>query len=298
MIATIGFFDGVHEGHRFLLRQLVSEAKRCAKKSMVITFKEHPRIVLRKDYNPELLTTNSEKVSLIKQLGVDEVVFIEFTEEFQHLTAQEFMRTYLREQLGVSKLLVGYDHHFGCNQNESFHDYERYGKELGIEVILCEGHKVEDAKVSSTMVRKALNAGEMRLASQLLGYDYQLNGVVVSGRKVGRRLGFPTANLQLECEHKLVPPLGVYAVWAIVEGKNYPAVLNIGRRPTLDNGDDVSIEVHLFHFEGELYERELSVTFVVRMRDEMCFPSLEALQEQIQKDSEMAQCILFDSDTH
>ncbi len=295
MVATIGFFDGVHEGHKFLLRQLVSEAKRRGVKSVVITFKDHPRRVLQKDYIPELLTTNFEKERLLLQLGVDKVVFLEFTEDFRHLSAEKFMSSYLQKQLGITTLLVGYDHHFGCNQHESYEDYQRYGKAIGIEVILCEGHKIDSIKVSSTHIRRTLQQGNVYEANKCLGYEYLLSGTVVKGHQIGRTIGFPTANIAINNAYKLIPPSGVYAAWIEIDGQTHSCVLNIGNRPTVGNGNNITIEAHVFNYSDSLYDKLVVLKFVSRLREEMRFPSLEALQQQIKQDAEMARCILFDS---
>ena len=297
MIATIGFFDGVHQGHHYLLRNLTTLAQQKGCRSMVITFAEHPRRVLHKVYIPQLLTSNAEKEQLLKQAGVDEVIFLDFTAEFAQLSAQQFMQQYLKERYGVTALLVGYDHHFGNNQQEGFEDYQRYGKELGIEVVLCEGFRVADTSVSSTVVRNLLYAGNVAEAQKCLGRPYTLTGVVVKGRQVGRKLGFPTANLRIDTPFKLIPAGGVYAVWAEVEGKRHAAVLNIGNRPTLDNGQDMSIEAHLFDFNAQIYGASVSLEFVAHLREEQCFASLDDLKAQIQTDCEMARGILFDHET-
>ena len=297
MIATIGFFDGVHQGHHYLLRNLTTLAQQKGYRSMVITFAEHPRRVLHKDYIPQLLTSNAEKEQLLKQAGVDEVIFLDFTAEFAQLSAQQFMQQYLKERYGVTALLVGYDHHFGNNQQEGFEDYQRYGKELGIEVVLCEGFRVADTSVSSTVVRNLLYAGNVAEAQKCLGRPYTLTGIVVKGRQVGRKLGFPTANLRIDTPFKLIPAGGVYAVWAEVEGMRYAAVLNIGNRPTLDNGQDVSIEAHLFDFNAQIYGASVSLEFVAHLREEQCFASLDDLKAQIHADCEMARGILFDHKT-
>ena len=293
MIATIGFFDGVHQGHHYLLRNLVCLAQAKGSPSMVITFAEHPRRVLQKEYVPQLLTSNAEKEAYIKQAGVDKVVFLDFTAEFAKLSAYQFMQQYLKERYKVDTLLVGYDHHFGNNQQEGFEDYQRYGKELGIEVMLCEGFRVEDVNVSSTVVRKLLYAGNVTEAHKCLGRPYTLTGTVVKGRQVGRKLGFPTANLHIDTPFKLVPSCGVYAVWAEISGVRHAAVLNIGSRPTLDNGQDVSIEVHIFDFEAQIYGTPITLHFITRLREEQCFATLDELIAQIHKDSEMAKRILF-----
>jgi riboflavin kinase/FMN adenylyltransferase len=296
MIATIGFFDGVHQGHQYLLRNLVGLARAKGCSSMVITFAEHPRRVLQKEYIPQLLTTNAEKEAYIKQTGVDKVVFLDFTAEFAQLSARQFMQLYLKERYGIKKLLVGYDHHFGNNQHESFEDYKRYGQELDIDVVLCEGFKVEDLNVSSTVVRKLLHSGNVAEAKKCLGRPYALTGTVVEGRKMGRKLGFPTANLHIENPFKLIPSGGVYAVRAEIEGKSHAAVLNIGNRPTLDNGQDISIEAHIFNFDAQIYHTTITLHFITRLREEQCFATLDDLKQQIKRDCEMAQQILFDNE--
>lgn len=296
MIATIGFFDGVHLGHQYLLRNLVTLAQAKGCPSMVITFAEHPRRVLQKDYIPHLLTSNAEKEAYIKQAGVDKVVFLDFTVEMAALTARQFMESYLKERYNVNTLFVGYDHRFGNNQQENFADYKRYGDELGINVIQCEGVSVEEYNVSSTVVRKLLQAGEVAEAQKCLGRPYTLTGTVIKGRQIGRQIGFPTANLHIDTPFKLIPTGGVYAVWAEIEGVRYAAVLNIGNRPTLDNGQDVSIEAHIFNFDAQIYDASVSLHLITRLREEQCFATLEALKMQIKRDCEMAQLILFDSE--
>lgn len=293
MIATIGFFDGVHQGHHYLLRNLVTLAQQQGCPSMVITFAEHPRMVLQKDYIPLLLTSNTEKEAFIKQAGVDEVVFLDFTTEMAALTARQFMEVYLKERYGIHTLLVGYDHHFGSTKGEGIEDYKRYGVELGIEVIPCEGIQVETYNVSSTVVRKLLHSGDVAEAQKCLGRPYTLTGTVIEGRKVGRKLGFPTANLYVDAPFKLIPACGVYAVWAEVEGVCHGGVLNIGSRPTLNNGQDVSIEVHLFDFDAQIYDASVTLHFVSHLREEQCFASLDALKAQIHDDCETARRILF-----
>lgn len=293
MIATIGFFDGVHQGHHYLLRNLVSLAQQRGCPSMVITFAEHPRMVLQKDYIPLLLTSNTEKEAFIKQAGVDKVVFLDFTTEMAALTARQFMEVYLKERYGINTLLVGYDHHFGSTKGEGILEYKRYGAELGIEVIPCAGIQVETYNVSSTVVRKLLHSGNVAEAQKCLGRPYTLTGTVIEGRKVGRKLGFPTANLYVDAPFKLIPACGVYAVWAEVEGVRHGGVLNIGSRPTLNNGQDVSIEVHLFDFDAQIYDASVTLHFVSHLREEQCFASLDALKAQIHDDCETARRILY-----
>lgn len=297
MLATIGFFDGVHLGHHYLLRNLVTLAQQCCCPSMVITFAEHPRKVLQKDYIPLLLTSNAEKETFIKQAGVDKVVFLDFTPEMAALTARQFMQEYLKERYGIQTLLVGYDHHFGSNRQEGITDYQRYGEEIGIKVVPCEGIQVEAYQVSSTVVRKLLHSGNVAEAQKCLGRPYTLTGTVIEGRKVGHKLGFPTANLYIDAPFKLIPACGVYAVWADVNGARYGGVLNIGNRPTLNNGQDVSIEVHLFDFDASIYDASVTLHFISHLREEQCFASLDDLKAQILTDCEQAKRLLLDTAT-
>lgn len=284
-VATIGFFDGVHRGHRFLIDKVKDEAARRDMRSMVVTFAEHPRAVLHSDYVPELLTSPAEKMNLVRQSGVGEVEMLHFTESLSQLTAKEFMQRVLRDGLGVQTLVMGYDHRFG-HGGGTMEEYAEWGREAGIEVLKAEA--LPQLKVSSSAIRLMLNEGRVAEAAQLLGHPYTLQGRVVRGHQVGQQLGFPTANLQQDT-YKLVPQRGVYAVWADVEGgSRYAGMLNIGRRPTIDNGTEESIEVNLFHFEGDLYDRHVTLHFVDYLRQERKFDSVEALVEQIKIDQSRA----------
>ena len=287
--ATIGFFDGVHLGHRYLANQLCGQAARLGMKSMLITFDRHPRQVLHADYVPRLLSTLDEKIGMLRQTGVDEVRVLHFTPELAGMDARQFMRDVLVGQLGVRVLLMGYDHHFG-HGGGTLEEYYAWGREAGIEVVLaCE---LPGAKVSSSAVRRMLLSGDVAGASRLLGRPYDLRGEVVSGHRVGHRLGFPTANIVLPVG-KLVPATGVYAVDVLLpDGLQRGGMLCIGRRPTVDNGDDLSVEVNIFDFGGDLYGQSITLYLVARLRDEQTFPSLDALREQLQRDEQAARQIL------
>ena len=291
-IATIGFFDGVHNGHLCLIRQLKEEAERKGLLSLLITFDRHPRTILHPEESVSLLTTQQEKVDLLRQTGTDEVVVLPFTLELSRLTAREFMQKVLREQLGVAALLLGYDHHFGRGGG-SWDDYRAWGNESGIEVVRAT--ELAGEHVSSSRCRQLLTAGDVSSVANLLGRRYALGGQVVPGFHVGHELGFPTANIKPD-EGKLVPLRGVYAVWAILAGgTRYRAMLNIGNRPTIGNGDGVSVEVNLLDFHGNLYGQRIVVEFVGRLRDERCFASREALIRQLQYDKESAEHLLQDT---
>ena len=285
--ATVGFFDGVHTGHRFLIAELKKEAAKRGLKSMVITFKVHPRKVLHAAYLPQLLTTAEEKQEQLKSTGVDEVVELDFTVEMAQLTAAEFIEQILAKQLGVKLLLVGHDHRFGRNREEGFPEYAAYGRQNGMEVIQATRYSTgQFSHISSSEVRNALIKGDIERANTLLTYPYAFTGYVVTGFQVGKKIGFPTANLNPVEPDKLIPGIGVYAVLIDWKGNSYKGMMNIGRRPTLDNGDAVSLEVHIINFDADIYHQQLKVTFVRKIRDEKKFNSVEELIEQLKSDKE------------
>jgi riboflavin kinase/FMN adenylyltransferase len=286
--ATVGFFDGVHTGHRFLIAELKKESAKRGLKSMVITFKVHPRKVLHTAYLPQLLTSAEEKLEQLKSTDVDEVVELDFTTEMAQLTAAEFIKQVLAEQLGVKLLLVGHDHRFGKNREEGFPEYVAYGKQNGMEVIQATRYSTEQfSHISSSEVRNALLNGEIERANTLLTYPYAFTGYVVSGFQVGKKIGFPTANLNPVEPDKLIPAIGVYAVLIDWNGTTYSGMMNIGRRPTLDNGDAVSLEVHIINFDADIYHQQVKVTFIRKIRDEKKFNSVEELIEQLKSDKEV-----------
>ncbi len=290
--ATIGFFDGVHLGHRYLLQQVADEAVRRGLGTMAVTFAQHPRQTLQTDFRPKLLSTPEEKLQLLAGCGVDACAVLDFTKEMAAMTAEEFMRSILKEQLGVRCLVIGYDHRFGSNRAEGFEDYVRHGAALSIEVVQAKPLESGDFTVSSSAVRRLLSVGDVESAKRCLDRSYTLEGTVVEGRQVGRELGFPTANLRPLSAEKLVPAFGVYAVRSEVAGRTYAAMLNIGRRPTLENGDDASVEAHLFGFEGDLYGSSLTLHFEHRLRDEQKFETLDDLRRQLAADAEAVRHLL------
>lgn len=259
-VATIGFFDGVHRGHRYLIEQVREAAVACGFASGVVTFPVHPRKVVQPEYRPELLTTYEEKVSLLAETGLDYCMMLDFTPEIAILSAREFM-LFLRNHYNIRALVIGYDHRFGHNRSEGFDDYVRYGQELGIKVILARAYINKETTVSSSVIRQLLLEGNVSEAADCLGYDYFLNGSVVSGYRVGRKIGFPTANLRVDDPDKLVPSDGVYAVRVIVAGQTYGGMLSIGYRPTMANGTDRSIEVNIFNFHSDIYEQHIRLFF-------------------------------------
>ena len=298
LVATIGFFDGVHRGHRFLIDRVIEEAQRSGMSSEVITFDRHPREALQTDYQPDLLSTLDEKLLLLSKTHVDNTVVLHFDASMAALTAHDFMRDVLQGQLKVRKLIIGYDNRFGHNRSEGFDDYVRYGKELGIEVIRADAFLPDDVRVSSSVIRTCLREGRVEDANRLLGYDYTIESRIVSGYQNGRKMGFPTANLDVTRCQQLLPASGVYAV--LVRLKDSVGwkrgMMNIGHRPTF-NGTTTSMEVNLFNFSGDLYGQELLVSFISKIRDERKFDSIDALAEQLQHDKVQINK-LFDTTYH
>lgn len=284
LAATIGFFDGVHLGHRFLIDQLKKVADERGLPSAVITFRTHPRAVLHADYQLKLLNTWEEKLAQLATTGVDYCLVLDFTLELSRFSAAEFITKILAEAFRVKALLIGYDHRFGHDRAEGFDQYVVYGKALGMDVIQALPYDNGQTKVSSSEVRRLLAEGEVKQAAVLLSYPYSLKGKIVKGHQVGRTIGFPTANLSVEDSRKILPGNGVYAVWAVLSGKRYKGMLSIGNRPTLDDGNSQSIEVYLLDFSGDLYGKEIEVSFVSKIRDNRKFPSLLALKSQLEQD--------------
>jgi len=283
-VATIGFFDGVHAGHRYLIQQVKEIAAAKGLRSALVTFPVHPRKVMNVEYHPELLTTPEEKISLLADIGVDYCLMLDFTPEVSRLTAREFMTQLLKERYQVKYLVIGYDHRFGHDRADGFEQYVVYGTECGIEVLKASPYDEGNTAVSSSEIRKLLQAGNVAEAAYLLTYPYQLLGHIVSGYKVGRTLGFPTANIRVDEPFKVIPGIGVYAVWVEVEGERYKGMLYIGDRPTLNNGKDISMEVNILDFSGDIYNDSIRVSFVQYVRGDIKFDSLEELKAQLEKD--------------
>lgn len=298
-VATIGFFDGVHTGHHYLIQQVKEIAAAKGLRSALVTFPVHPRKVMNADYRPELLTTAEEKIHLLAETGVDYCMMLDFTPEISRMSAKEFMTRLLKERYQVKYLVIGYDHRFGHNRSESFEDYVRYGEEIGMEVIRAravtsdiETSDSQNVPVSSSLIRTLLHQGDVDAAARCLGYEYFLNGTVVGGYQVGRKIGFPTANLCVDDPEKLIPADGVYAVWVTLDGKTYMGMLNIGMRPTIDNGTNRTIEVNILHFHSDIYNKTIRLTFVKRTRPELKFDTIDALIGQLHKDAEEVEVIL------
>ena len=287
-VITIGTFDGVHLGHQAIFKKMKEEAVRIGGKTVVITFFPHPRIVLGLDSkNLKFINTQEKKINRIEAAGIDYLVIINFTKEFARLSSEEFLREFVYKKVHPVKVITGYDHHFGKNREGSYDFLLKMGKELGFEVEKVDAVYVQDVKVSSTKIRDFLKAGKIRAANAFLGYEYSITGKVVKGKSIGHDLGFPTANIEVADEYKLIAAVGVYACRVEYMGKTYKGMSNIGYRPTIDEGD-LTIEVNIFDFDKDIYGEEITISFVDRMRDEKKFESLEALKIQLAKDREHA----------
>lgn len=291
-VQTIGFFDGVHAGHRFLLGQVKKEAASRGMKAMVITFSNPPAALLRPDSVPPLLTTLPQKLHQIERCGIDAVAVLDFNRELANMSARDFMRDILCARLNGKELFIGYDHRFGHNSTDTFADYQRYGKEFGLEVLPApEYTSPKGWHISSTVIRRMLLSGDVEGARQLLTRPYSVEGVVAHGDGIGRRMGFPTANIQLQEPRQLIPGNGAYAVMTRIGTRTCGGMLYIGTRPTFHNSQERRMEVNILDFSGNLYGRTVSVAFLQRLRGEQQFSSPQALEEQLNKDREAARRI-------
>ncbi len=290
-VITIGTFDGVHIGHRQILKKLITSAKSGNLKSTVLTFFPHPRMVLQKDSDIKLLNTIDEKIRILETLDLDYLIIHPFTREFSRLSATEFVRDILVNSLKTKKIIIGYDHRFGRNRDANITDLIAFGNTLDFEVEEIPAQEVDDVSVSSTKIRKALENGQIEIANKYLGYSYMLTGKVKKGKGLGRQIQFPTANLHIEESYKLIPKNGVYVVQSKIDGTVVSGMMNIGYNPTV-SGEERSIEVHFFDFAGDLYDRKLQIDILARIRDENKFGSVEALKNQLIKDKDTSIAIL------
>ncbi|WP_333876245.1 bifunctional riboflavin kinase/FAD synthetase [Flavobacterium sp.] len=286
-VVTIGTFDGVHLGHRKILEQLIYSAKASDSESLVLTFFPHPRMVLQQGTEMKQLNTMAEKTALLESLGIDHLVIHPFDKEFSRLTAEEFVRDVLVNTFKVQKIIIGHDHRFGRNRTADINDLVAFGAEFGFEVAQISAQQINEVSVSSTKIRTALEEGHVTLANQYLGYPYSLTGTVTQGKQLGRTIGYPTANIAIAEEYKLIPQNGVYIVQSTINGTTVNGMMNIGTRPTVD-GTTQTIEVHFFDFNENLYRQNLTVSILERMRAEQKFESLDALKSQLAEDQRQA----------
>jgi len=285
-VVTIGTFDGVHLGHREVISKLQKISARTSGESVVFTFYPHPRIIVAPQENSlRLLTSQEEKIDLLQKIGIDHLVIYPFTEEFSKLSYDEFVKDILVEKMHLNYLVIGYDHKFGQDREGDFLSLKKLSRQYGFEVERTDELLMDNNEVSSTKIRKALDEGDIQKANQYLGYQYILNGRVIEGKQLGRKLGFPTANIETYDIYKLVPRDGVYAVTVELNGLLYKGMLNVGVRPTVNyNADNRSIEVHLFDFDGDIYHADITLHFVEKIRNEQKFSGLDELREQLLKD--------------
>lgn len=292
LFAALGVFDGVHRGHRAVIARVESEAAARGLSSAVITFRAHPQQVLRPQVPFRMLTSPEERETLLRQTGIDRVIFLDFTREMSLLSAFDFLQI-LSSHYRVKGLIIGYDHRFGHNRAEGFDDYVKYGQRLGMEILHADELVTDAGPVSSSIIRELLIKGDLTTANHLLSYPYTLHGKVVNGFHVGRELGFPTANIDIDYPDKLIPANGVYAARIVLpDGNRYNGMLNIGNRPTLNRPNDYSIEANLFDFSGNLYGSSLAVELIRYMRPEQTFADITALRAQLVADEAAIRKIL------
>ena len=287
-IVTIGTFDGVHIGHQKIIEQVVTTAKKLNKKSVLLTFFPHPRMVLQQNASIELINTIDERAELLSKTGLDYLIIHPFSIAFSRLTALDFVRKILVNQLNTSKLIIGYDHHFGKNREGNLEQLTEYSHLYNFEVEEIPAQDINDVSVSSTKIRKALSAKNIKTANKYLGYNFMLNGTVVNGKQLGGKIGFPTANIKVKEDYKLIPKTGVYVVKSKIKNAFVFGMMNIGFRPTLE-GKHQTIEVHFFDFNDDLYNQTLTIEILYFLRDEEKFESVEKLISQLKEDKKIAQ---------
>ena len=290
-ILTLGTFDGVHIGHRKILEKIIQKAKNDNYESLVLTFFPHPRMILQEQSNIKLLNTIDEKIVLLEEIGIENLVIHPFDEQFSRLTAEEFVSTILVDRFHIQKIIIGHDHRFGRNRTADINDLINFGKQYDFEVEQISVQEINDISVSSTKIRKALLEGDMTLANEYLGYDYFLTGSIVKGKQLGRTIGYPTANLKIEEYYKLIPKNGVYIVKSIINEKTVFGMMNIGFNPTV-GGEKQTIEIHYFDFNEDLYDTKVSVSILNRIRSEQKFDSVTLLKEQLEKDASTAKAYI------
>ncbi|PBJ10957.1 bifunctional riboflavin kinase/FAD synthetase [Flavobacterium sp. ACN6] len=286
-ILTLGTFDGVHIGHKKILERITQNTEDGKYESLVLTFFPHPRMVLQEKSEIKLLNTITEKIKLLEASGVENLIVHPFDESFSRLTAEEFVHTILVDKFQIQKIIIGHDHRFGRNRTANIDDLIAFGAAYGFEVEQISAEEIQDVSVSSTKIRKALNEGNMALANEYLGYNYFLSGTVVKGKQLGRTIGFPTANIHIEEDYKLIPKIGVYVVKAVINEEIVYGMMNIGFNPTV-NGEKQTIEVHLFDFDKDIYDQNIEVSLLRYIREEQKFGSIDALKAQLKQDQNEA----------
>lgn len=291
-VITIGTFDGVHMGHRTILEEVVKHASEIGGESILITFEPHPRKLLFPDKPIEIITPLKDKLDLITEIGIQHIVVVPFTHEFAALSATEYVKQFLVEKFHPASIVIGYDHHFGNDRKGNIELLNELKGEFGFEVVEIDAQLIENAAVSSTKIRNAVKSGDVRFASEMLNRDYSIKGIVVEGAKLGNTIGYPTANIKPLDAEQIVPENGVYAVRVNINDTTYNGMLNIGIKPTISDTNTRSIEVNIFDFSENIYNKEIEVSFAARIRDEQKFENIEALKQQLANDKVEAEKIL------
>ena len=286
-ILTLGTFDGVHFGHKKILEKVTQNTENEKYESLVLTFFPHPRMVLQDNSDIKMLNTIDEKIELLDKIGIQNLVIHPFDERFSRLTAEEFVKDILVDQFNIHKIIIGHDHRFGRNRTANIDDLKAFGLQYDFEVEEISAQEIKEVSVSSTKIRHALLDGNVALANEYLGYDYSLTGIIAKGKQLGRTIGFPTANLKLEENFKLIPKNGVYIVRSIIDSKTVLGMMNIGFNPTVD-GKNQTIEINYFDFNEDLYDQKITVSILQRIRSEEKFGSIDLLKEQLEKDRNTA----------
>lgn len=286
-VLTIGTFDGIHIGHKKILERVINTAKIQNLESLVLTFFPHPRMVLQKDADIKLIHTIDERANILADSGLNNLIIQPFSKEFSRLSATEFVRDILVHKLNVKHIIVGYDHRFGRNRTANIDSLKEFGEIYDFTVEEISAQDIDAVAVSSTKIRKALVNGNLQTANSYLGAEFQLKGTVAKGKGIGKTINFPTANISIPEDYKMIPKNGVYIAKAEIENISYTGMMNIGNNPTV-NGKTRSIEIHLFNFNEDIYHKEITISIQKRIRDEQKFESIEALQSQLKKDKEEA----------
>ncbi|MEO8235366.1 MAG: bifunctional riboflavin kinase/FAD synthetase [Flavobacterium sp.] len=282
-VVTLGTFDGVHLGHQRIINRLLDSTLNNQLESVVLTFSQHPRRVLQAESNIKLLNTNKEKMALLEEKGVDNLIIHTFDTNFSELTGEEFVKTILVDKLNIQKIIIGYDHRFGKNRASDIHDLIYFGKKYHFDVEQISAKEIDEISISSTKIRKAIQEGNIKLANQYLGYNYIFTGKIVKGKQLGRTINFPTANISIDDIQKIIPKNGVYIVEASWKDETHKGMMNIGLKPTVD-GKNTTIEVHFFDVNQDLYDLDITISVHEFIRDEIKFASIDELKVQLEKD--------------